>query len=222
MGIDRMWVHLWRDWSTDREEVVNTITHGLGWLLSLIGAVVLLVRLGGTEWLVGAGCLVYVATLVGVYGMSTLSHACVAPSRKQWFEMLDQAFIYLLIVGTYTPFSLKYFHSSFAWLLLTVMWGLAWYGFFSKMARGNQVQRASLWLHLLLGWMPVIMVPAWLAAIPPVAIAGVIVGGVFYTVGTIFLVFDGRVPHFHALWHLFVIAGSATHYAIVLIYVVGV
>ncbi len=222
MGIDRMWVHLWRDWSTDREEVVNTITHGLGWLLSLIGAVVLLVRLGGTEWLVDAGCLVYVATLVGVYGMSTLSHACVAPSRKQWFEMLDQAFIYLLIVGTYTPFSLKYFHSPFAWLLLTVMWGLAWYGFFSKMARGNQVQRASLWLHLLLGWMPVIMVPAWLAAIPPVAIAGVVVGGVFYTVGTIFLVFDGRVPHFHALWHLFVIAGSATHYAIVLIYVVGV
>ena len=216
-----MWVHLWRDWPEHREEVLNTWTHGLGFALSLLAALAVATQLPRLEPLVAAGCLVYVLALIAVYAMSTLSHACLAPRPKRRFERLDRAFIYLLIVGTYTPVSLKYFHTPLAWVLLTLMWGLAWYGFATKLAGRNRNRRAALGLHLLLGWLPAIMLPAFFEAVSWPGVLGIVAGGLAYTAGTIFLVWDRRVPHFHAVWHIFVLIGSAAHFATIWAFVIA-
>ncbi len=217
MSAEKTWINPLADWSSDPEEAANTITHGLGLLLSLVGSVVMIIWAvqGGDRWRV-VGCSIYVAMLVAVYAMSTLSHACSEPKQKRFYEMLDQAFIYLLIVGTYTPFVLTYLRAAPWWGLLAVLWSIAFFGFFSKLLRLKTLDKTSVWLHLVLGWAPIISVPALIGRLPTAGLWWMLVGGLCYSIGTIFLVFDRHVRHFHALWHLLVIAGSASHYFVIL------
>ena len=220
IGTEKLWTNARLRWALDRDEVANTITHGLGFFLSVVGASVMAAWVvpTGEPWRI-AGCMVFATMLVTVYAMSTMSHACTTPKWKCFFEVLDQAFIYLLIVGTFTPFALAYSDSRTGWVLLSVMWIIALFGFVSKLAKGSRIDKSSVWLHLLLGWLPLTMISTWLRAMPRAALWWVLIGGIFYTVGTIFLVFDRHVRHFHAMWHLLVIAGSASHYFVILLFI---
>jgi hemolysin III len=160
---------------------------------------------------------VYLISLMAVYAMSTMSHIARSPSRKQLFRRLDQGSIYLLIAATYTPFSLYYFQGSWWSLLLAAMWIVAICGFVSKVLFARGVELVSTVPYVLLGWMPVISAPAMLQVMPLYVFWWMLAGGICYTFGTLFLIYDQRIRHFHAVWHLFVIAGSACHfYGIVL------
>ena len=209
----------WRRSSTD--ELVNAATHGLGLVIAVIGALVMTsgVFAVGDTWLVIV-CGVYITSLVAMYAMSTLSHISTSPKWKSLFRQLDQAFIYLLIVATYTPFSLAYLHGGLWLMLLGAMWLVALVGFAAKVFFAHRVEAVSITSYVLLGWMPIIAVPALWHSAPTGAIVSMIAGGLCYTIGTLFLVYDERVRHFHAAWHLFVIAGSACHFLGILVFVV--
>ena len=194
-------------------ELVNTLTHAVGFVLSLIGAGVLLVCVisQGDPWR-SAGCSMYAASLVAVYAASTLSHGASRPELRRLFRSLDQGFIYLLIVGTYTPFALTYLRTG-AWLLfLGLLWAIAFVGFISKVVLAHRVESVAVWLYVILGWLPVIAGINMIGVVPATALWWVLFGGLTYTAGTIFLFFDHRLPQLHAIWHLFVIAGSAFHF----------
>jgi hemolysin III len=204
------------------EERVNAATHGLGLVLAVAGAAAMLARLAWQPqtWLL-ASCVPYLVSLVGVYAMSTLSHAATTPRWRTLFRQLDQAFIYLLIVGTYTPFSAAYLHGVCWSLLLALMWAVAVVGFASKAFLAHRVDAVSITSYVLLAWVPIVAIPEVYRAAPPGAFEAIIAGGVCYTIGTFFLIHDDRVRHFHAAWHLWVIAGSTCHFIGILRYVVG-
>jgi hemolysin III len=204
------------------DELLNTSTHALGLFIAVIGALVMTSRVFklSDTWL-SLSCEAYVASLVTMYAMSTLSHFSTSPKSKSLFRRLDQAFIYILIVATYTPFSLAYLREGRWWLLLAVMWIVALTGFAAKLFFAHRVEAVSIVSYVLLGWMPILAVPALWHSAPVGAIVSVIVGGLCYTIGTFFLVYDEHVRHFHATWHLFVIAGSACHFFGILVFVVG-
>lgn len=195
------------------EELANAATHALGLLLSVVGAVVMAVSVLGQadKWRV-IGCGVYLASLMAVYAMSTLSHSFRSPRWREFFRALDQGTIYLLIAATYTPFSLVYLRTTPWWLLLSAVWAVAIWGFISKVFFAHRLDSVSIWPCLLLGWMPTISVPALAGIVPTAAFWWMLVGGLCYTLGTIFLRYDYKVKHFHAVWHLLVIAGSVCHF----------
>lgn len=205
------------------EETANMITHGLGFLLSLVAAVVLMttVVLHGDTWRI-VGCGLYATSLVLVYLMSTLSHSFTQAHRRRFYRILDQGCIYLLIVGTYTPFALAYLRTV-PWLaFLGLMWAIALTGFFSKVLYAHRVEKVSIIACLVLGWMPVISAPTLMGLADPTGLWWMLFGGLCYTVGTVFLVLDYLRIYFHAVWHLFVIAGSTWHFLAILVYVAPV
>ncbi len=205
------------------DEMVNAVTHGFGLLLAIVGGFVMVSAVAGQGdvWSV-IGCSIYLASLVAVYAMSTLSHTAMTPRWKSLFRALDQGFIYLLIVATYTPFSLTFLRgSTWSWVLLAAMWAVALFGFAAKVFFAHRVEAVSIASYVLLGWMPMIAAPALLHLVPMGAFWWMLLGGVCYTVGTIFLVNDYRIRHLHAVWHVCVIAGSACHFAGILFFVVG-
>jgi hemolysin III len=214
------WVEDLADWTTDPEEFANTITHGLGFLLSVIGAIAMTVSVlrEGDIWRV-IGCEIYVVCLVATYAMSTLSHCFSAPRLKGLFRRLDQGCIYLLIVATYTPFSMAFLRSRFWWIFLAVMWTIALSGCLSKFLLAHRVDAVSVWIYVLLGWMPIVAATSLVDPVTAFGLWWMLIGGLSYTVGTFFLIFDDRVRHFHALWHLFVIAGSACHFYVIMVFV---
>jgi hemolysin III len=198
------------------EEGVNAATHAAGLLCGLAGAVVIVwyaaVRGGPWQWL---GCGVYAATLVAAYAASTLSHVFRRPRARYAFRVADQAIIFLFIAGSYTPMALTYLREGpWWWALHALVWGVALAGFTSKAVFSHRVHaaRVSAALYLAIGWMPVLAARPILAAVPIGLLAWIAAGGLFYTVGTIFFRYDQRVPYFHAVWHLCVIAGSACHF----------
>lgn len=202
------------------EEIANSLTHGIGLVLSVAGSLVLLGRLQAQPdaWRL-AGCGVFAAALVAVYAASTLSHAVARPAWRRRFRILDQGCIYLLIVATYTPFALEYLRFGWWWLILPLMWTAALIGFLSKLLFLHHVDKATVWSYLLLGWLPILPALANLDAVPWGAATWILAGGLCYTAGTVFLVLDHRPFHFHAIWHLFVMAGSACHYCGILHFV---
>ena len=201
------------DLRTSSAERINTLTHGIGFVLSVIGAAMLLacVFSQGDAWR-STGCGLYAISLVAVYACSTLSHGASRPDLKKLFRGLDQGFIYLLIVGTYTPFSLTYLRTSGWIVFLVLLWGIALAGFVSKVLLAHRVESVSIWIYVILGWLPVIAGVQLIGVVPSAALWWVLLGGLVYTAGTVFLFFDRHIPHLHAIWHIFVITGSALHF----------
>jgi hemolysin III len=199
------------------DELLNTITHAIGFLLSIVGATVMLryVLPQGDLWR-SAGCGIYVATLVGLYASSTLSHSASQPHLKRRFRMLDQAFIYLLIVGTYTPFALTFLRSGWWLVFLLFLWTVALFGFLSKILIAHRVEAVAVWIYLLLGWAPIIAAVPLIGMVPVIPLWWMLFGGICYSVGTLFLLNDHRFPQCHAVWHVFVIAGSTFHFFAIL------
>ena len=198
---------------TSTEELINTLTHGLGCLLAICGGLVMIwsALRHGDAWRV-TGCGIFAVSLVAVYAASTLSHSATSVRWKSFFRRLDQGFIYFLIVATYTPFGLAYLRTGGGWMLLGGLWAAAFIGFFSKVVLAHRVHDISMWTYVALGWLPFIAVPALRHTVPLDTAWYMIGGGLCYLLGTFFLFYDARVKHFHAIWHLLVIAGSVCHF----------
>jgi hemolysin III len=203
------------------EEYVNAATHGLG-LACSIAAAALLLSVAGEHagvWET-VGCAIYAATLVGAYAASTLSHVFRDPQLRHRFRISDQAVIFLLIAGTYTPFALTYLRGGAWWMSTALIGTLALIGFFSKAVFAHRVRLGAVSVlgYLVLGWLTL---PAILIASPVRLMVWLIAGGLLYMGGTVFFYFDDRVRYFHATWHAMVVAGSACHFLGILFYCTG-
>jgi len=204
-------------------ERLNSISHLIGAVFSLIGLGALLaVAIQSSNGMLIASFLVFGLTMVLLYTMSTLYHSFHPPSLKKLFKILDHVSIYLLIAGTYTPFMLVTLGNSQGWIILSVVWGLAFVGILSEIfLSGRAVKVGQLIIYLGMGWACAYDLDSLRAALPPAAFQWLTIGGVAYTSGVVFYVIDklNRLPHAHGVWHMFVLAGSACHFAAVVGYV---
>jgi hemolysin III len=201
------------------EEVANCATHGVGLALSVAGFVALVVLAWGhgDAWHVGS-CGVYGASLVALYLASTLYHGARAPRAKRLLQALDHCGIYLLIAGTYTPFTLVTLRGPWGWTLFGLVWGLALAGILFRVLCGERYRPLAVASYVMLGWLCVVAVKPILELVPLGALAWIAAGGLTYTAGVFFFAAE-RIPHHHAIWHLFVLGGSICHYVAVLLYV---
>jgi len=202
------------------EEVAHSITHGVGLLASVTGLVALVILAAATHdpWRITA-CAIYASTLVLLYAASTLYHALSSTRARHVLRVLDHSAIFLLIAGTYTPFALVLLRGPWGWTLLGIVWGLAALGIAAKAMYGARWPILSTALYICMGWTVVIAVKPLVEHVPPGGIAWLVAGGLAYTGGIAFYAWT-RLRYSHAIWHLFVLAGSVCHYIAVVLYVV--
>jgi hemolysin III len=200
-------------------EKFNALTHLVGAVLALVGTIVLVVlaAVGGDPWKV-VGVAIYGVTLLLLYTFSTLYHS-LRGRAKNVLRELDHQSIYLLIAGSYTPFCLVTLRGPWGWSLLGIVWGLAALGGLQELRPRNGPRVLSVVIYLLMGWVVLVALVPLRQALGPAGFAWVAAGGLFYTVGIVFYALDTRLTHAHGVWHLFVIAGSVTHYFAILHYV---
>jgi len=205
-----------------REEIANSITHGIGVGLSVVGltALIILAVLRNAPWQL-VGFTIYGITLVLLYLGSTLYHSIQRKNAKIVFQKLDHAAIYLLIAGTYTPFVLIKLRDAWGLTLLTIIWGMAVLGVAYKLLFINRYERLSILGYVLMGWLCLIAGKELFANIPVESLVWLALGGALYTLGITFLVWQ-KIPYNHTIWHFFVLAASACHYFAVLKLVPGV
>ena len=206
---------------TAGEEFVNSLTHGVGFVLTIVGVVAMLVAaVTRGEARVIVACAIYGTTLVLLYLASTLYHAFASTRARNVLRRIDHAAIYLLIAGTYTPFALVLLRGRWGWSLFGISWGLAVLGVTAKAVLGPRWPIASTAVYLLMGWLAVVAVSPMVRQVPWGGIAWLVAGGLLYTGGVVF--YARERPHYtHAVWHLFVLGGSVCHYVAVMAYVVG-
>jgi hemolysin III len=204
---------------TPVEEFANVVTHGCGLLLSLVGLALLLppALRSGSGWHI-LGCSVFGTTLVMMYAASTLYHGIQAPRLKALFRALDHCCIFLLIAGTYTPFTLVNLRHNWGPLLCGIVWGLALTGILARLLSARNIQIALTLAYLLMGWLALIAIKPLMAAVPFACVVWIFGGGAFYTIGVIFFSLD-RLRFHHTIWHLFVLGGSICHFLAVFFYV---
>ena len=198
-----------------RDEFYNAVTHGLGAFLSAIGGVVLitLAALYSDSWqLVSA--VIFSVSLIGLYGASTLYHSTHEPKAKHRYKVLDHCMIYVLIAGSYTPFTLIGLRGPWGWGLFAAIWTIALAGVVFKLFHTGRFPRLSTALYVAMGWLVVVAIKPMLASIDAWTLGWLLAGGVFYTLGTYFYHRES-IPYAHAIWHLFVIAGSVCHFVAV-------
>jgi hemolysin III len=196
-------------------ERFNSITHLVGAALALVGLIALVVEAalhGGAAKIVSVS--VYGGSLLVLYTCSTLYHS-VRGAAKRFFRRLDHTAIYLLIAGTYTPIALVALRGSTGWWLFAVVWALAFVGILQEFRHVKGERVLSVVIYLAMGWVGVVAFKPLAQAIGPGGLAWLIAGGVCYTGGIAFYAFDRRVPVFHGIWHLFVLAGSAAHFIVI-------
>jgi hemolysin III len=200
------------------EEIANSITHGIGAALSIAGlvAIVAVAALDRPAWQVVA-CAIYGTSLVLMYVSSTMYHALTNERAKRVFKILDHSSIYLLIAGTYTPFTLITLRGPWGWSLFAVVWGLCVCGVVFKSLWIGRLKVASTVVYLLMGWCVVVAIRPLLAALPWTGFMWMLAGGLCYTAGVAFYANSRRFAH--SIWHLFVMAGSVCHYWAVFHYV---
>lgn len=201
-----------------REELVNCLTHGVGAALSCFGAAVLVVvaSLSGDPWRI-VGSAVFGAAMVTLYVASTLYHAVQTPRVKSRLKVFDHAAIYVLIAGTYTPFTLLGLRGAWGWSLFGIIWGLAAAGIVCKMFWTGRFPRASTAIYLGMGWLIVIAAVPLIRVLSLQTLILLAAGGAAYTIGTVFY-HNRRVPFAHGIWHGFVLVGSGCHYTAVLLH----
>jgi hemolysin III len=201
-----------------REEIANSISHGLGLLLALVALPVLVlaaIEAGSVRFLVGVS--VFGGTMVLLYLASTLYHSITHETAKQIFRVFDHTAIFLLIAGSYTPFSLGVLRGPWGWSMLAIVWTLAIIGIILKINRRTRHSRISIVLYVIMGWLAVIAIKPIVMLIPLPGILLIFAGGVAYTGGLAFFAAQ-RIRYNHFIWHLFVIAGTTCHFFAVLWY----
>ncbi|MFB9325953.1 hemolysin III family protein [Paenibacillus aurantiacus] len=201
-----------------REEVANAITHGIGALLSVAALVLLIVyaSLHGSAWHV-VSFTIFGSTMLLLYTASTLVHSFPEGRLKDFFEIMDHSSIYLFIAGTYTPILFGILRGPLGWTLFGLVWGIALVGVVFKSFFTKRFLFTSTIFYIAMGWLIVFAWGPLTASLPAGGLNLLIAGGICYTVGTIFYVWRG-FPYHHAVWHLFVLAGSALHFFSVLLY----
>lgn len=202
------------------EELANRLTHGIGAVLSVAGLVLMIVysALYGDAWLITSTA-VYGASLVVLYTASTLYHTVKADHWRRLLQKMDHAAIFLLIAGTYTPFTLGPLRGSWGWTLFGIVWGFAVVGIVLKLFFAGKADVISTIAYLVMGWLVVIAIKPLIAALPSPALWLLVGGGLCYSVGTIFYLWE-KLPFNHAVWHVWVMAGSVCHWAAIFGYVV--
>lgn len=199
-----------------REEIANSITHGIGALLSIAALVLLIVfsSINGNAWHIISFSL-YGSTMVILYLASTLVHSFKPGKVKKIFEIFDHSAIYFFIAGTYTPFLFIAVKGTISWVLFSIVWGLALFGTIFKVFFVDRFLQLSTILYIAIGWLIVFAWKPLVSSVPTYGVILLVIGGVLYSVGAIFYVWRGFTYH-HAVWHLFVIAGSIMHFFAVL------
>jgi len=202
------------------EEIANSLTHALGIIFSITGLVILMVSSSdsGNIWRI-VSCAVFGTTLILLYTASTLYHGIQESNAKSFMRIIDHSSIFLLIAGTYTPFMLVNLRGPWGWSLFGAIWGLALFGIFVQTALLRQWVGISVALYVIMGWAVVVAVKQLLMAVAPPGMMLLLAGGLAYTFGIVFYVWH-KLPYHHAIWHLFVLAGSIFHFFAVLFYAV--
>ena len=201
-----------------REEIANTISHGLGLIFALIAVPILIaeaLRAGNVQFTVGVS--VFGGTMVLLYLASTLYHSLTHETAKSLFRLFDHTAIFLLIAGTYTPFSLGVLRGPWGWSLLAAIWILAIVGIILKIKKRTRHSPIGIVLYVIMGWLAIVAVKPILMLIPVPGILLILAGGLAYTGGLAFFAAQ-RIRYNHFIWHLFVIAGTTCHFFAVLWY----
>ena len=205
---------------TIKEEIANSVTHGVGLILAIAGLGVLIAfasRLGNAWHVVS--CTVFATTLILQYTFSTLYHSIQLPRAKSVMRVLDHSAIFLLIAGTYTPFMLVNLRGTWGWTLFGIVWALAFLGVLFQVSLLRRWQGISLALYIGMGWVVVVAIKPMLSAVAPGGLVLLLLGGLAYTSGVGFYLWKS-LRYNHAIWHGFVLAGSILHFFAVLFYVI--
>ncbi|WJV21130.1 hemolysin III family protein [Rossellomorea marisflavi] len=207
------------DFSNWKEEIANAITHGIGLILS-IPALIMLVLFAvdkGSAWHV-VSFSIFGASMILLYLFSTLLHSFKPSKAKNVFAVLDHSAIYVLIAGTYTPLMLVSVRSALGWTLFGIVWGLAIIGIIFKCYFVDRFQIVSTLFYLVMGWLVLAAIKPLYESLTPAGFDLLLTGGILYSVGAVFYVWK-KIPYNHAIWHLFVLAGSSFMYFCILFYV---
>lgn len=203
------------------EEIANSVSHGVGVLAAIIGAPFLIITAaqhGDALKVVGAS--VFIATVMGLYLSSTIYHSITHNRTKQVFQVFDHIAIFLLIAGTYTPFTLGVLRGATGWTLFGLIWATALFGIVTKLIPSLRYSKLSLLLYLGMGWMVVLVIRPLYQTLPLGGLAWLVAGGLAYTAGVVFYATDSKVRYGHFIWHLFTLAGTACHFIAIMLYVV--
>ncbi len=199
------------------EEIANSVSHGVGFALAVAAIPILVIAAVPHGARAVVGVTVFASTAALLYLASTLYHAISHPGAKRVLRVFDHSAIYLLIAGTYTPFTLNVLRGAWGWSLFGAIWGLAVIGVVIKSTRGFGVRGLSTALYLAMGWLVIVAIRPLVTHVPAWGIFWLVAGGVAYTAGTVFYSAK-RMRYAHFAWHLCVLAGTACHFAAVLRY----
>lgn len=209
---------------TKREEIANSLSHGLGAIFGLTALVLMIVfaSIKGNAWHV-VSLSIYGSTLMILFLSSTLNHSLKPGKGKEFFHNFDQIAIYLLIAGTYTPLALGSLRHDGGWLMFGLEWGLAFTGIVAKSFLPNKFEKGvnyfTMASFIIMGWMLLFFIPSLFREMPKPAILLIFIGGVLYTAGTIFFKME-KVKYHHLVWHIFVLAASAIHFIAIFRYII--
>lgn len=201
-------------------EKFNSISHLIGAAFA-IAASSILITMAALKSDVSriVGFSIYGAMMISLYTISTLYHSIKQSPVKDFLRKLDYLSIYLMIAGTYTPFTLIVLKGVWSWTILGIIWGLAFIGMLQEIIIGKKTRKLSILIYVLMGWLIVVATKPMLESLPIGAIIWLVLGGLFYTAGVGVFVYDEKIKHGHGIWHLFVLAGSICHFACLVGYV---
>lgn len=205
-----------------REEIANSVTHGLGVAFGVIALVMMILKSIGTEHssIKVASVSIYGGAIIFLFLASTLYHAFTHTKTKAIFKMIDHCAIYILIAGSYTPFLLVTFEGGLSWTLMIIVWSLAVLGVVFKLIFLNRFKKVSIASYLGMGWLSVLILYELSKTLPREALYLMGLGGVVYSLGVLFYIADKKIPFNHAFWHLFVVGGCVLHFLTVYFYVI--
>ena len=201
------------------EERLNILTHGTGLLLSVVAEVLLILRaceIGGAPYVVSFS--IFGASLILLYGASTAYHSSKNPHVRARLNIVDHAMIYILIAGTYTPFTMVTLNGWIGWTIFGIVWGLAAFGFIFKLFYTGRFDKLSTVAYVLMGWIIIFAIVPLVRALPTEGVYWLFAGGIFYTVGAVLYSLQ-KLPYNHATFHVFVLLGSFAHFIAVYFYV---
>ncbi|MCT6869712.1 hemolysin III family protein [Apibacter sp.] len=198
----------------DKQEMLNTISHGLGVVLGIIGLIFLLIKDRNLTYYSTLSIWIFGISLIVLYASSTIYHFFINENLKKKARIFDHMSIFLLIAGTYTPICLITLEKSSGWTIFSIVWSIAALGIFMKIFLTGKVDKLSLLLYLVMGWLLIFDIKNVVHLMNNQALLFLILGGILYTVGTIFYIKD-KMPYAHFIWHLFVLGGSVSHYVVV-------
>lgn len=198
----------------DKQEMLNTISHGLGVVLGIIGLIFLMIKDRNITYYSTLSIWIFGISLIVLYASSTIYHFFINENLKKKARIFDHMSIFLLIAGTYTPICLITLEKSSGWTIFSIVWSIAALGIFMKIFLTGKVDKLSLLLYLVMGWLLIFDIKNVVHLMNNQALLFLILGGILYTVGTIFYIKD-KMPYAHFIWHLFVLGGSVSHYVVV-------